>query len=108
MRHDLELHPVDEGVFGGRPRGCRPATKGFNVRLSRRSEVLVSDRGERQKLDVVDLDRHGAAPVHASDLDLGSRPEAVGEGDGSIRYSIAKFRAELHPAIVSAARTVCP
>ena len=80
---------------------CSASTKGLDVGLSRPSKVLVGDRRERQQLDLVDLDHHGTARVDASDLDLWSRPEAVGEGDGSVGYSIAKIRAELHAAILA-------
>ena len=83
------------------PGVCGASTKGLEVGLSRPSEILVGDRRERQQLDLVDLDHHGTAPVDASDLDLWSRPEAVGDGDGSVRHSIAEISAELHAAIVS-------
>ena len=97
----MELHAVDERVIVDRARVCSASTKGLNVGLARPSKIVVGDRRERQQLDLVDLDHHGTAPVDASDLDLWSRPEAVGEGDGSVRYSIAKIRAELQAAIVS-------
>src|SRR5256714_5364316 len=101
MPHDMELHAVDEGVVMDRAGVCSASAKSLSVGLSRPSKIVVSDRRERQQLDLVDLDHHGTAPVDASDLDLWSRPEAVGEGDGSVRYSIAKIRAELHATIVS-------
>jgi len=75
---------------------CSASTKGLKVGFSRSSKIVVVDRRERQQLDIVDLDHHGTAPVDTSDLDLWSRPEPVGDGDGSVRYSIAKIRAELH------------
>ena len=83
---------------------CGASTKGLKVGLSRPSEIFVCDRRERQQLDLVDLDHHGPAWVDASDLDLWSRPKPVGDGDGSIRYSIAEINAELHGAIVMAGR----
>src|SRR4051812_20503805 len=98
--HDMELDAIDEGVVVDRAGVCSASTKRLDVGLSRPSKVLVGDRRERQQVHVVDLDHHGSAPVDASDLYLWSRPEAVGEGDGPVRYSIPKLRAELHTAIV--------
>jgi hypothetical protein len=97
----MELHAVDDGVIVDRAGVCSASTKGLNVGLSRLSEFLAGDRRERQQLDLVDFDDHGTAPVDPSDLDLWSRPEAIRDGDGSIGYSIAKIRAELHAAILS-------
>jgi hypothetical protein len=97
----MELHAVEEGVIVDRAGVRSASTKGLEIGLSCPSEILVCDRRERQQLDLVDLDHHGIAPVDASDLDLRSRPEAVGHGDGSIRYAIADVSAELHAAIVS-------
>jgi hypothetical protein len=97
----MELHAVQDGVIVGGPGVCSASAKGLNVGLSRPREILVCDRRERQQIDLVDLDHHGTAPVDTSDLDLWSRPQAIGDGDGSVRYSIAKVRAELHAAIVS-------
>jgi hypothetical protein len=97
----MELHAVEQGVIVDRTGVCRASTKGLNVGLARPSKILVGDRRERQQFELVDLDHHGTASVDASDLDLWSRPEAVGEGDDSVRYSIAKLGAELHAAIVS-------
>src|SRR5437870_9360557 len=94
----MELHAVDEGVIVDRAGVCSASTKGLEIRLSRPSEILVCDRRERQQLDLVDLDHDETAPVDASDLYLWSRPEAVGDGDGSVRYSIADIGAELHAA----------
>lgn len=101
MPHHMELHAVEEGVIVDRAGVCSASMKGLKIGLSRPSEILGCDRRERQQLDLVDLDRYGTAPVDASDLDLWSRPEAVGDGDGSVRYSIADISAELHAAIVS-------
>jgi hypothetical protein len=97
----MELHAVEQGVIVDRAGVCSASTQGLEIGLSRPSEIVVSDRRERQQLDVIDFDHHGTAPVDASDLDLWSRPEAVGDGDGSVRYSIADLSAELHTAIVS-------
>src|SRR5262249_44189993 len=97
----MELHAVEQGVIVDRSGVCRPSPKGFNVRLPRPSKILVRDGRERQQLDLVDLDHHRTAPVDASDLDLWSRPETVGDSDRSVRYSIAKIGAELHGAILS-------
>ena len=83
------------------PACASASAKGLNVGLSRPSKILVCDRRERHQIDLVDFDQHGTAPVDTSDLDLWSRPQAVGDGDGSARYSIAKGRAELHAAILS-------
>src|SRR5436309_913302 len=104
----MELHAVEEGVIVDRAGMCGAPTKGVEVGLSRPSEIVVGDRRKRQQLDLVDLDRHRPAPVDASDLDLRSRPQPVGNGDGSIRYSIAEINAELHHAIVTAGQTVTP
>jgi hypothetical protein len=93
---DMKLHAVEQGVLVDRAGVRSASTKGLKVGLSRRSEILVGDRRERQQLDLVDLDRHGTAPVGASHLDLWPRPEPVGDGNRSVCYSIAKVRAELH------------
>src|SRR5438132_1645799 len=87
--HHMELDAVDEGVIVDRAGVCRASTKGLKIGLSRPSEILVGDRRERQQLDLFDLDHHRTAAVDASDLDLWSRPDAVGDGDGPLRYSIA-------------------
>jgi len=97
----MELHPVHDRVIVDRPGVCSASTKSLDVGLPGPSKILIRDRRERQQLDLVDLDHDGAASVDASDLDLRSRPEAVRDGDGSVRDSIAKVRAELHAAIVS-------
>src|SRR5438477_5774935 len=97
----MELHAVEQGVILDRSGVCSASTEGLKIGLAGPSEILVCDRRERQQLDLVDLDHHGTAPVDASDLDLWSRPEAVGDGDGSVCYSIADISAELHTAIVS-------
>lgn len=97
----MELHAVEEGVIVDRAGVCRASTKGLKIGLSRPSEILVCDRRERQQLDLVDLNHDGTAPVDAPDLDLWSRPETVGDGNGSVRYSIADVSAELHAARVS-------
>jgi len=101
LPHDMELHAIDEGVIVDRARVCSASTKSLKVGLSRQREILVCDRRERQQIDVVDLDHHGTAPVHASDLDLWSRPEPVGDGDAPVSHSISEISAELHAAIVS-------
>ena len=98
----MELHAVQDGVIADGPCVCGASAKGFNVGLSRPSEVLVGDRRKRQQVDLVYLDQDGAAPVDTSDLDLGSRPEAVGDRDGSVGYSTAEVRAELHAAVLLA------
>jgi hypothetical protein len=97
----MELHAVQDGVIVDRAGVCSASTKGLNVGLSSPTKILVVDRRERQQLDLVDLDHHGTASVDTSDLDLWSRPEPVADGDGSVRYSIAKITAELHAAILS-------
>lgn len=97
----MELHAVEEGVIVDRAGVCSASTKGLKIGLSRPSEIVVRDRRERQQLDLVDLNHHGTAPVDASDLDLWSRPEAVGDGDGSVLYPIADISAEIHVAIMS-------
>jgi hypothetical protein len=97
----MELDAVEEGVVVDRAGMCGASTKGVKVGFSRPSEIVVCDRRERQQLDLVDLDHHGSTPVDASDLDLRSRPEPVGDGDGSIRHSIAEINAELHSAILT-------
>jgi hypothetical protein len=104
----MELHTVQEGLIVDRPGVCSASTKGLNVGLSRPSKIIVRDGRERQQLDLVDLDHYGTAPVDTSDLDLWPRPEAVGNGDGSVRDSIAKIRAELHTAILSSDASVGP
>ena len=101
LPHDMELHAIDEGVIVDRSSVCSTSTKSLKVGLSRQREILVCDRRERQQLDVVDLNHHGTAPVHASDLDLWSRPEPVGDCDAPVSYSISEISAELHAAIVS-------
>jgi hypothetical protein len=102
----MELHAMQNGVIVDGPRVCSSSAKGLNVGLSRPSKILVRDRGERQQVDLVDLDHHGTASVDTSDLDLWSRPEAVGDSDGSVGYSIAKIRAELHSPILSWTRAL--
>src|SRR4051794_34930283 len=97
----MELHAVEERVVVYRSGVGGSSTEGLDVGFSCPSEIFVGDRGEGHRLHVVDLDYRGAAPVDASDLDLWSRPEAVGDGDGPIGYSIAELRAELHRAIVT-------
>ena len=79
------------------------STKRLEVRLSGPNKIVGCDRRERQQLDLVDLDHHGTALVDATGLDLGSRPEAIGDGDGSVRYSVPEISAELQTAIVSPA-----
>ena len=101
LPHDMKLHPVQDGVIVDGPGVCGASAKGLNVGLSGPSKILVRDRRERQQVDLVDLDQHGTAPVDTSDLDLWSRPEAVRDRDGSVRYSTAKVRAEPHAAILS-------
>jgi hypothetical protein len=101
LPRDMELHAVEEGVIVDRPGVRSASTKCLDVGLSRPSKILVGYRREWKQLEVIDLDHHGTAPVEASDLDLWSRPEAVGDGDRSVRNSIAKISAELHAAIVS-------
>ncbi len=96
--YDVEHHAVQDGVIVDGPGVCSASAKSLDVGLSRPSKILVCDRRERQQVDLVDLDHHGTAPVDTSDLDLWSRPQAVGDGDGSVRYSTAKIRAELHAA----------
>ena len=60
-------------------------------------EVLVGDRRERQQLDVVDLDPDvSVAAIRAADLDLRSRPQAIGDGDRAVGDALAEVRAELH------------
>ena len=103
LARDMELDAVKQGVMADRTRVCSAATKGLDVFLSGPSKVLVCDRREREQLDVVDLDRHGSAPVDAADLDLRPRPQAVRDRDGSVRHPIAKVRTELHRAILSPA-----
>ena len=103
LARDMELDAVEQGVMADRTRVCSAATKGLDVFLSGPSKVLVGDRREREQLDVVDLDRHGSAPVDAADLDLRPRPQAVRDRDGSVRHPIAKVRTELHRAILSPA-----
>ena len=103
LARDMELDAVEQGVMPDRARVCRASTKGLDVELSGPGKVLVRDRREREQFDVVDLDGHGSAPVHAADLDLRSRPEAIRDGDGSVGDAIAELRTELHRAILSPA-----
>ena len=98
---DMELDPIQQSVLVDWTRVCGAATKGFDVDLAGLSEVLVGDRREREQLDLVDLDRHGFAPVDAADLDLRPRPQPVRNRDGSVCHPIAKVKAELHRAILS-------
>ena len=100
---DVKLDAEDKSVILDRPSVCGASTKRLNTRLSSPHKIIVGDRCEREQLDLVDLDHHRTASVDTSDLDLWSRPEAVGDGDGSVGDSIAKVRAELHAAIVSPA-----
>ena len=99
----MELDPIQQSVLVDWTRVCGAATKGFDVDLAGLSEVLVGDRREREQLDLVDLDRHGFAPVDAADLDLRPRPQPVRNRDGSVCHPIAKVKAELHRAILSQA-----
>ena len=90
--HHMELHAVDEGVIVDRAGVRSPSTKGLEIGLSRPGEILVCDRRERQQLDLVDLDHHGTAPVDASDLDLWSRSEPVGNRDAPLSHSISEIQ----------------
>src|SRR5437868_230968 len=104
LSHDVEFYAIDDGVIVDRSGMCRTSTKCLKVGLSRSGEILVCDRRERQQLNLVDLDHDRTAPVGAADLDLRPRPEPIGDSDGSVRYSIAKVRTELHAAIVAGHR----
>jgi quinol monooxygenase YgiN len=107
LSHDVKLHAIDERVVVNGAGMRSASTKRLKVGLSRSGEVLVCDRRKRQQLDLVDLYHHGNAPVDTSDLDLGSRPKAVGERDRSVCYSIANVWAELHAEIVSPDEALC-
>ena len=100
----MELDPVEKGVIVDRAGVGGAAAKALTIGLSRPSEILVGDRGERKQVDLVDLDHDGTAPVEPSGLDLWSRPEPVGDRYGSVRNSIADVGAELHAAIVTSTR----
>ena len=96
--HDVELHPEQQGVVIDRPGVGRTSAQALPVRLAGSGEVIVGDRGERDELEVVDLDRRRATAIDASDLDLRARPEAVRDGDLPARDLVTKLCAELHPA----------
>jgi hypothetical protein len=52
---DMKLHAVEQGVLVDRAGVRSASTKGLKVGFSRRSEILVGDRRERQQLYLVDL-----------------------------------------------------
>jgi len=97
----MELDAVEEGVVVDRAGVGGASTKAVAVRFSGASEILVRDRRERQQVDIVDPNGYGTAPIDAPDLDLWLRPQPVGDGDSSVRNSIAEIRAELHALIVA-------
>lgn len=99
--HDVELDAEQHGVVVDRP-GVRGTTaQGLEVGLAGQCKVVCGDRGEREQLDVVDLDPGRATAVHPADLDLRPRPEAVRHGDRPVRHPIAELCTELHPTILA-------
>jgi hypothetical protein len=97
----MELHAAEGCVIVDRAGVCSASPKGFEVRLSRASKIVLGDRRKRQQIDLVDLDYRRTALLEPSDLDHWSRPQTVRNGDGSVGDSIAKIRAELHVTIVA-------
>ena len=66
------------------------------VGFARSSDVLPSDRRERDKLDGVDLDLTGADPLAAALLDPRPLPQSNRERDVSGQNVAAQLAAELH------------
>jgi len=92
----MELDSVDERALLNRP-GVRGAlAQGLPIGLPRPSDVLRSDRRERNELYAVDLDLAGADAVAAARPDPRSLPQADRERDIAGQNVFAQLAAELH------------
>src|ERR1700761_2701822 len=79
-----------------------PPAQRLTVGLTGLSNVLGSDRREREKLDGVDLYLTGADPVAATALDPRPLPQPDRKRDVSGQDVVAQLRAELHARSPSA------
>jgi hypothetical protein len=92
----VKLNSINQRVLVNRP-GVRGAlAHRLAVRLAGPSDVPLSDRRERDKLDGVDLDLTESNPVAAALLDPWALPQPDGERDVSCQDVVAQLTAELH------------
>jgi hypothetical protein len=92
----VELDPVDERVLVYRPgvRGALPER--LAVGLAGSSDVLPSDRRERDEFDGIDLNLTESNSVAAAPLDPRPLPQPDRERDVSGEDVATQFGAELH------------